>query len=55
MLDEVRKKGKPVTAKMEEMAVWLDNLDVGDADGQVSLFAAQTLGTMVTAVCVSVC
>lgn len=37
MLDDLRKKGKPVTPKLEEMALWLDGLDTSTLDdGQVS-------------------
>ncbi|KAK9819655.1 hypothetical protein WJX72_000825 [[Myrmecia] bisecta] len=36
MLEELRKSGKPVTPKMEEMATWLDSLDKGD-DGTVPM------------------
>ena len=37
MLDDMRKKGKPVTPKLEEMALWLDGLDTSTLDdGQVS-------------------
>ena len=37
MLDDMRKKGKPVTPKVEEMALWLDSLDTSSLDdGQVS-------------------
>lgn len=38
MLDDMRKKGKPVTPKVEEMALWLDSLDTSTLDdGQVSI------------------
>ena len=36
MLEDLRKKGKVVTPKMEEMAKWMDSLDPGDAGGDVS-------------------
>ncbi len=37
MLDDLKKKGKPVTPKLEEMALWLDSLDTSTLDdGQVS-------------------
>ena len=37
MLDDMRKKGKPITPKLEEMALWLDGLDTSTLDdGQVS-------------------
>ena len=37
MLDDLKKKGKPVTPKLEEMALWLDSLDTSTMDdGQVS-------------------
>ena len=37
MLDDLKKKGKPVTPKLEEMALWLDSLDTTTLDdGQVS-------------------
>lgn len=37
MLDDMRKKGKPVTPKLEEMALWLDSIDTSSLDdGQVS-------------------
>ena len=39
MLDDMRKKGKPITPKLEEMALWLDSLDTSTLDdGQVSRF-----------------
>lgn len=38
MLDDLRKKGKPITPKLEEMALWLDGLDTSTLDdGQASL------------------
>ena len=38
MLDDMRKKGKPITPKLEEMALWLDGLDTSTLDdGQVRL------------------
>ena len=51
MLDDLRKKGKPVTPKLEEMALWLDGLDTSTLDdGQVSfcqrLHAMQSLHAM---------
>lgn len=37
MLDDLKKKGKPVTPKLEEMALWLDSLDTTTLDdGQAS-------------------
>ena len=37
MLDDLKKKGKPVTPKREEMALWLDSLDTSTLDdGQVT-------------------
>ena len=37
MLDDMRKKGKPITPKLEEMALWLDSMDTSTLDdGQVS-------------------
>ena len=36
MLEDLKKKGKVVTPKMEEMAKWMDSLDPGDAGGDVS-------------------
>lgn len=37
MLDDLRKKGKPITPKLEEMALWLDGLDTSTLDdGQAS-------------------
>ena len=43
MLDDLRKKGKPITPKLEEMALWLDGLDTSTLDdGQVSFFSAHT-------------
>lgn len=37
MLDDMKKKGKPVTPKVEEMALWLDSLDTSSLDdGQVN-------------------
>ena len=44
MLEDLRKKGKLVTPKMEEMAKWMDSLDPGDAGGDVS-GAAEDEGT----------
>ena len=39
MLDDMRRKGKPITPKLEEMALWLDSLDTSTLDdGQVSCF-----------------
>ena len=36
MLDDMRKKGKPITPKLEEMALWLDSMDTSTLDdGQV--------------------
>ena len=38
MLDDMRKKGKPITPKLEEMALWLDSMDTSTLDdGQVTL------------------
>lgn len=38
MIDDLRKKGKPVTPKVEEMALWLDSLDTSSLDdGQVGM------------------
>ena len=38
MLDDLKKKGKPVTPKLEEMALWLDSMDTSMVDdGQVRL------------------
>lgn len=38
MLDDLKKKGKPVTPKLEEMALWLDSLDTTTLDdGQVAM------------------
>lgn len=46
MLDEMRKKGKPIDPKMEKMAAWLDSLarDAGDM-GDVRLAKAPRLRT----------
>lgn len=45
MLDDMRKKGKPITPKLEEMALWLDGLDTSTLDdGQVSF--CSRLGAM---------
>ena len=37
MLEEMRKKGKPIDPKMEQMAAWLDklNAETGDMGGEV--------------------
>ena len=41
MLDDMKKKGKPVTPKVEEMALWLDSLDTSSLDdGQVTCFSS---------------
>ena len=33
MIEDMRKKGKPVTPKLQEMADWLDSLEAGSAAG----------------------
>ena len=33
MLEEMRKKGKPISPKMQQMADWLDSLEAGQAAG----------------------
>eukprot|EP00891_Asterochloris_glomerata_P000411 jgi/Astpho2/411/Aster-03461 len=37
MLEDLKKKGKVVTPKMEEMAKWMDSLDPGDAGGDAPM------------------
>lgn len=39
MLDNMRKKGQPITPKLQEMADWLDGLEAGaaGAEGEVRL------------------
>ena len=36
MLENLEKQGKPVDARMRQMADWMDGIDTGD-DGQVRL------------------
>ncbi len=33
MLEELKKKGKPISPKMQQMADWLDSLEAGQAAG----------------------
>lgn len=48
MIEEMRKKGKPIDPKMEQMAAWLDNLakDAGDSGmaGEVCIVYCRLLG-----------
>lgn len=46
MIEDMRKKGKPIDPKMEQMAAWLDNLAVdagGEGLGEVSSFPSFSL------------
>lgn len=40
MLDNMRKKGQPITPQLQEMANWLDSLEsgAGGADGEVTAY-----------------
>ena len=33
MLEELKKKGKPISPKMQQMADWLDSLEAGQEGG----------------------
>lgn len=49
MLDDMRKKGKPITPKVEEMALWLDSLDTSSLDdGQVRVQGLGFRHTVIT-------
>ncbi len=50
MLEELKKKGKPISPKMQQMADWLDSLEAGQAAGGQPGEARSLRGSMLLTV-----